>query len=123
MSCHAYLHKREIPVRNGGISYSHSASRSMMATLQKLLSIARSTPSKALRLKRHYHRGGLGQDVFIVSAVRTPIGSFRGSLSSLPATKLGSIAISAAVERAGIQSEQVRVSLQSSQYYYYVIKL
>ncbi len=46
-------------------------------------------------------------DVVIASAVRTPIGSFRGSLSSLPATKLGSIAIQAAVERAGITPEQV----------------
>jgi acetyl-CoA C-acetyltransferase len=37
--------------------------------------------------------------VYIVSAVRTPIGSFLGSLSSLTATQLGSIAIKAAVER------------------------
>ena len=44
----------------------------------------------------------------IVSAVRTPIGSFRGALSSFPATKLGSIAIQAAVERAQLQPEQVR---------------
>lgn len=38
----------------------------------------------------------------IASAVRTPIGSFQGSLSSLPATKLGSIAIKGAIDRAGI---------------------
>ncbi|KFY46917.1 hypothetical protein V495_02185 [Pseudogymnoascus sp. VKM F-4514 (FW-929)] len=37
--------------------------------------------------------------VYIVSAVRTPVGSFLGSLSSLSATQLGSIAIKAAVER------------------------
>ena len=43
----------------------------------------------------------------IASAVRTPIGSFRGSLSSLPATKLGSIAIQEAVTRAGLSPEQV----------------
>lgn len=43
----------------------------------------------------------------IASAVRTPIGSFQGSLSSLPATKLGTIAIKAAVERAGIPAEEV----------------
>ena len=41
-------------------------------------------------------------DVVIVSAARTPVGSFNGSLSSLPAHELGLIAIQAAVERAGI---------------------
>lgn len=35
------------------------------------------------------------RDVFIVSATRTPIGSFGGSLKSLSATKLGAIAIQA----------------------------
>lgn len=38
----------------------------------------------------------------IASAVRTPIGSFQGSLASLPATKLGSIAIKGAIDRAGM---------------------
>ena len=51
-------------------------------------------------------------EVVIASAVRTPIGSFRGTLSSLPATKLGSIAIQAAVEQAGITPEQVRKYIQ-----------
>ncbi len=41
-------------------------------------------------------------DVVIVSAARTPVGSFLGALSSLPASKLGSIAIAAALERAGV---------------------
>lgn len=41
------------------------------------------------------------QEVVIVGAIRTPIGSFLGSLSSLPATKLGSIAIQGAIEKAG----------------------
>ena len=40
--------------------------------------------------------------VYIVSAARTPIGKFQGSLSSVPATHLGAIAVKAAVERAGI---------------------
>lgn len=44
----------------------------------------------------------------IVSAARTPIGSFLGSLSSLSATALGSVAIKAAVDRAGIKPEQVQ---------------
>src|SRR3954468_17140207 len=41
-------------------------------------------------------------DVVIVSAVRTPVGSFNGALSSLPAHELGRIAIQAAVQRAGV---------------------
>ncbi|KAF7539260.1 hypothetical protein G7Z17_g12452 [Cylindrodendrum hubeiense] len=45
--------------------------------------------------------------VYIVSAVRTPVGSFLGSLSSLSATQLGSTAIKGAVERAGIKAEDV----------------
>jgi len=43
----------------------------------------------------------------IVSAVRTPIGRFQGTLASIPATKLGSIVVAAAVERAGLKPEQV----------------
>jgi acetyl-CoA C-acetyltransferase len=41
-------------------------------------------------------------DPVILSAVRTPIGKFQGALASIPAPKLGSIAIKAAVERAGL---------------------
>lgn len=47
------------------------------------------------------------QEVYIVSAVRTPIGSFGGSLSSLTATKLGSIAITGALEKSGLKTEHV----------------
>jgi acetyl-CoA C-acetyltransferase len=45
--------------------------------------------------------------VVIVSAARTPVGSFNGALSSLPAHELGRIAILAAVERAGISVSDV----------------
>src|SRR5919206_588329 len=48
------------------------------------------------------------REVYIVSAVRTPIGSFGGVLKSFSATQLGSIAIKAAVERAGLQPSQVQ---------------
>src|SRR4051812_41644320 len=48
------------------------------------------------------------KEVCIVSAVRTPIGSFGGSLKDFSATQLGAIAIKAAVERAGIQPQQVQ---------------
>lgn len=47
------------------------------------------------------------REVVIVSASRTPIGSFMGSLSSLPATKLGSIVIDEALNRAGIEKSVV----------------
>ncbi|KAF2187605.1 acetyl-CoA acetyltransferase IB [Zopfia rhizophila CBS 207.26] len=46
--------------------------------------------------------------VYIVSAARTPVGMFLGSLSSLSAVQLGSHAIKAAVERAGIKPEDVQ---------------
>lgn len=47
------------------------------------------------------------KEVVIVSAARTPIGNFGGSLKGVAARKLGAIAIKAAVERAGIKPEQV----------------
>lgn len=47
-------------------------------------------------------------EVFIVAGARTPIGSFRGALSGVSATKLGSIAIEEAVKRAGIPKEAVQ---------------
>jgi len=47
------------------------------------------------------------KEVYIISAARTPVGSFGGSLSSVKATKLGSIAIKGALEKAGIKSNLV----------------
>ncbi len=47
------------------------------------------------------------REVVIVSAARTPIGSFGGALKGIPTRKLGAIAIKAAVERAGIKPEMV----------------
>ncbi len=47
------------------------------------------------------------KEVVIVSAVRTPIGSFGGAISSIPATKLGGIAIKAAIEKSHIDKHQV----------------
>ena len=48
------------------------------------------------------------KEVVIVSAVRTPMGSFMGSLSSISAPKLGSIAIKGAIEKSGIKSDHVQ---------------
>jgi acetyl-CoA C-acetyltransferase len=47
------------------------------------------------------------KEVVIVSAVRTPIGSFGGSLSSVSATELGAVAIKGAIKKAGISNELV----------------
>jgi acetyl-CoA C-acetyltransferase len=49
----------------------------------------------------------MNKEVYIVSAVRTPIGSFGGILKDIPAPRLGAIAIKAAVEKAGITPGQV----------------
>jgi acetyl-CoA C-acetyltransferase len=48
------------------------------------------------------------KEVVIVSAVRTPIGSFGGSLKTLSATQLGAVAIKGAIAKAGIQPAQVQ---------------
>ena len=48
------------------------------------------------------------KDVFIVSAVRTPMGSFGGSLASVSATKLGAAAIKGALDRIGLAPEEVQ---------------
>lgn len=45
---------------------------------------------------------------FILSASRTPIGSFQGSLSTLPAPRLGAIAIKAALEKAQVPADDVQ---------------
>lgn len=47
------------------------------------------------------------REVYIVSAVRTPMGAFGGALKDVPATRLGAIAIKAAVERAGISPDSI----------------
>ena len=45
------------------------------------------------------------KEVVIVSAVRTPMGSFGGIFSSIPATKLGSYAIKGAIEKCGVDKD------------------
>lgn len=46
-------------------------------------------------------------DAVILAGARTPIGKFMGALSGVPATKLGAIAVQAAVERAGIEAKEI----------------
>src|SRR4030095_14023845 len=48
------------------------------------------------------------KEVYIVSATRTPIGAFGGTLSSFSATQLGAIGIKEAVKRAGIKPELIQ---------------
>jgi acetyl-CoA C-acetyltransferase len=50
----------------------------------------------------------MAREVYIISAVRTPMGSFGGALKPVSATQLGGIAIKAAVEKAGIRPDQVQ---------------
>lgn len=48
------------------------------------------------------------KEVYVISAVRTPIGSFGGSLASLSATELGGIALKGALEKAGVDPKHVQ---------------
>lgn len=48
------------------------------------------------------------REVYIMSAVRTPIGSFGGTLKDIPATKLGAIAIKGAIEKAGVDANEIQ---------------
>ena len=54
------------------------------------------------------------KEVYIVSAVRTPMGSFGGSLKGFSATELGSFAIKGAIEKAGIKPEDVQEVLMGN---------
>ncbi len=54
------------------------------------------------------------KEVYIVSAVRTPIGSFGGALASLSATELGSVAIKGALEKAGVDGSEVNEVLMGN---------
>lgn len=58
-------------------------------------------------IRRYATKSNLNEAV-IISAVRTPMGSFLGSLAPLTATQLGSVAIKGAIERAGIPKEEVK---------------
>jgi acetyl-CoA C-acetyltransferase len=51
------------------------------------------------------------QAVYILSAIRTPIGKFGGALASLTAADMGGVAAKAAIERAGIQADQIEEAI------------
>jgi acetyl-CoA C-acetyltransferase len=48
------------------------------------------------------------KEVYIVSAVRTPIGSFGGTLAGLSATQLGSLAVKGAIQKIGLDPKQIQ---------------
>ncbi len=56
----------------------------------------------------------MNKEVFIVSAVRTPMGSFGGSLSSVSATQLGAVAIKGALEKIGLSGTEVQEVIMGS---------
>lgn len=66
----------------------------------------RSTAARG-QARRMYSSSVAASDVVICSVARTPIGSFNGSLAKMQSTQLGSVAVAAAIERAGIQGADV----------------
>jgi len=50
----------------------------------------------------------MGKEVYIISAVRTPMGSFGGALATVSATKLGATAIKGALDKAGVNPDQIQ---------------
>ena len=81
----------------GGLAF---RSQLFVQSLQTVMSFSRLLP-----LRRY--STSLGNEVVIVGCARTPMGGFRGSLSSFSAPKLGSLAISAALDRAGCPKDAV----------------
>jgi acetyl-CoA C-acetyltransferase len=57
---------------------------------------------------------GMKKEVYIIAAVRTPMGSWGGALKDFSATKLGAIAIKGALERAGVAASEVNEVLMGS---------
>ena len=55
----------------------------------------------------------MSKAVYVVSAVRTPMGSFLGALSSVSATDLGAAAIRGALEKGGVAADRVEEHLRS----------
>lgn len=59
-------------------------------------------------LNSHRNTIEMNKPVYVLSAVRTPMGSFLGSLSTVPAPQLGATAIRGAVDAAGISPDEVK---------------
>lgn len=63
---------------------------------------------QVIQISKRLYSSASKKDVVIISAVRTPMGPFLGSMAPLTAPRLGAIAIEAAVERAGIPKEEIK---------------
>lgn len=83
-----------------------------MASLKTLLSLNQS--SLTCRFFSVSSRRFASNEVVIVSAVRTPMGSFRSSLSALPAPQLGAQALKLAVAKSGIPGDQIEEVLMGN---------
>ncbi|TVU22251.1 hypothetical protein EJB05_31935 [Eragrostis curvula] len=70
--------------------------------------MASSSAAAGTSAREHGNQGLNPRDVCIVGVARTPIGALLGSLSSLPATKLGSVAIQSALRRANVDPALVQ---------------
>src|SRR5437879_9548441 len=57
--------------------------------------------------RRDHRRFQMKDDIVIVSAARTPVGSFNGAFANLPAHELGKAAIVEALKRAGVEGPRV----------------
>ncbi|XP_023022302.2 acetyl-CoA acetyltransferase 1 isoform X2 [Leptinotarsa decemlineata] len=64
--------------------------------------------SEVLQVGSRFLSSSSKNEVVIISATRTPMGTFLGPLAPLSATKLGAVAIEAAIERAGIPKDEVK---------------
>ncbi|CAF4820837.1 unnamed protein product [Rotaria sp. Silwood1] len=87
-------------------------SRLSSSVVSRLLSLNCTSTCAPISSIAHQYRSASTSpnlnEVVIVSAVRTPIGSFRESLASVPAVKLGAAAIKACLERAKIPTNRVQ---------------
>ncbi|XP_076657934.1 acetyl-CoA acetyltransferase 1 isoform X3 [Halictus rubicundus] len=77
-------------------------------TLHSRMTLLKNIRNIRLICLRSYISKAKLNDVVVVGAVRTPMGSFLGGLSSISAPKLGAVAIQAAVERAGLSKEEIK---------------
>ncbi|CAJ0747216.1 11457_t:CDS:10 [Entrophospora sp. SA101] len=68
---------------------------------------ANKTSNYLKNVSRKYTTGGGINEVVIISAARTPVGCFNGSLKKLTAPELGAIAVKSVVERSGVKPDQV----------------
>nr|QYV43156.1 acetyl-CoA acetyltransferase [Colaphellus bowringi] len=65
-------------------------------------------PCKIMQITRRLYSSTSRREVVIISATRTPMGTFLGPLAPLSATRLGAVAIEAAIERAGLPKEEIK---------------